>query len=253
MQRNLIDITDLLHHWLSQQVERDGLTWLEEKRRQIVKGTSDRVFLAAFSAVPRYIGKKDLKLTQENWQTIEAIRLGWCPEHWSIDQVARTLLILSLPQDNAEAYLRRVEQVFSTADVNELVALYQALPLLPFPEQYYLRAAEGIRSNMTAVFNAVALRNSYPTEYFDNTAWNQMILKALFVGSPLHLIQGLNRRINPELSQMLIDYANEHQAAKRSVSPELWQLIGVESRESGSREIISQSLITNYQSLITKD
>jgi hypothetical protein len=95
MQRNLIDITDLLHHWLSQQVERDGLTWLEEKRRQIVKGTSDRVFLAAFSAVPCYIGKKDLKLTQENWQTIEAIRLGWCPEHWSIDQVARTLLILT--------------------------------------------------------------------------------------------------------------------------------------------------------------
>jgi hypothetical protein len=201
------------------------MTWLEEKRKQITSADSERIFFAAFSAVPRYTGKQDLQLTPDDWQAIEAIRPGWFPGHWSVDQAARTLLILSLPQDNAEEYLRRVEQVFSAADVSELVALYQALPLLPYPERFRLRAAEGVRSNMTAVFNAVALRNPYPAEYLDNIAWNQMVLKALFVGSPLHLIYGLEKRNNSDLSQMLIDYANERKAANRSVSPELWQLV----------------------------
>jgi hypothetical protein len=78
---------------------------------------------------------------------------------------------------------------------------------------------------MTAVFNAVALQNPYPAEYFDNIAWNQMVLKALFVGSPLNLIYGLKQRNNSDLSQMLIDYADERKAANRDVSHELWKLV----------------------------
>jgi hypothetical protein len=221
-----ISTIGLLYHWLSRQVKSDSLTWIEEKRQQIARGSANKILFAAFSAVPRYTGKQDLQLTSEDWGAIAEIRPSWCPQHWSIDQVARTLLILSFPQDNAKTFLHAIEQLFAAADVNELVALYQALPLLPFPEQYCLRAAEGVRSNMSAVFNAVALRNPYPAEYFDDIAWNQMVLKALFVGSSLHLIQGLDKRANPELSQMLIDYANERKAANRSVSPELWRAVG---------------------------
>ncbi|NJM89391.1 MAG: EboA family metabolite traffic protein [Hydrococcus sp. RU_2_2] len=222
----LISITGLLYHWLSRQVEQDALAWLNQKRRQISEGASNIVFFTAFSAGPRYIGKQDLQLTQDDWQAIEIIRPGWFPVNWSCDRVARILLLLALPQDNPDEYVQRIEQVFNVADVSELVTLYQALPILPFPERFRLRAAEGIRSNMTAVFNAVALQNPYPAEYFDNIAWNQMVLKALFVGSSLNLIYGLEQRNNSDLSQMLIDYAREREAANRSVSRELWELVG---------------------------
>jgi hypothetical protein len=225
MLANSLDTTGLLHNWLTRQVEAKGLTWLEEKCRQIAKGSLDSLFFTTFSAIPRYIGKQDLKLTPDDWQAIETVRSGWCPEDWSCDRVARAFLLLSLPQNNADEYVRRVERVFDAADVSELVALYQSLPLLPYPERFRLRAAEGIRSNMTVVFNAVALRNPYPVEYFDDTAWNQTILKALFVGSPLNLIYGLKKRINPKLTQMLIDYASERKAANRQVPEELWQLV----------------------------
>ncbi len=222
---DLTGITDLLHCWLSRHVASEGLIWLDEKRSQIAGGGTARVFFTAFSAVPRYTGKKDLELTREDWQAAEVVT-GWTPSHWSVAQAARTLLILALPQDDGEQYLRVLEQLFTTADVGELVALYQSLPLLPYRERHLARAAEGIRSNMSSVFNAVALRNPYPADYFDEPAWNQMVLKAVFVGSPLHLIWGLDRRANSELARMLIDYAHERWAAKRPVTPELWRLVG---------------------------
>ena len=220
------NITDLLHRWLTRQLPEKGLTWVEEKRQQIKSSGNTRVFFTAFSSVPRYTGKNDLALTPEDLKAADSVRTGWFPRYWSVDQAARTLLVLSLPQENTEKYLLTLTQLFTAADVGELVALYQALPLLPYPEKLRSRAAEGIRSNMTAVFNAVALQNPYPVEYLDNLAWNQMVLKALFVGSPLHLIQGLDQRTNAELAKMASNYAHERWAAHRSVSPELWRLVG---------------------------
>lgn len=222
---DLTSIIDLLHCWLSRCVAPGGITWLDEKQEQIALGTNGRVLFSAFSAVPRYTGKKDLELTKEDLQAAEAIRKGWFPGHWSVEQAGRTILLLAFPQEEAEKYLASLEQLFTAADVGELVALYQSLPILPYPEQHLARAAEGIRSNMTAVFNAVALRNPYPADYFNQPAWNQMILKAVFVGSPLYLIWGLDRRANPELARMLVDYAHERWAAKRTVTPELWRLV----------------------------
>ncbi len=221
---DLISTSDLLRRWL-QHISPEGFAWLDQKRQQIADGTALRIFFTAFSAVPRYTGKQDLELSASELQTAQAHRQGWNPQGWSVDQAARTLLLLALPQNNAQEYVKTLEQVFTTADMGELVALYQSLPLLPYPQHFRNRAAEGLRTNIVAVFNAIALQNPYPQEYFDDLAWNQMVLKALFVGSPLHQIQGLSDRVNAQLRQMLTDYANERLAANRSVSPELWQLL----------------------------
>jgi hypothetical protein len=113
-----------------------------------------------------------------------------------------------------------------TADLAELVAFYRALALLPVSKDLTRRAAEGLRSGMKPVFEAVAHRNPYPREAFDQDAWNQMVLKALFIGSELSPIQGLDERVNPELSVMLIDYAHERWAAQRTISIELWRGLG---------------------------
>jgi hypothetical protein len=226
LEKTTVSGSDLLHHWLTQRIKSESLTWLNQKVQQIKINVNTLVFFSAFSAVPRYTGKNDLQLTKAELEVASVACNGWFPSHWSVDQAARALLVLALPQDDEEKYLITLKRVFTAADVGELIALYQTLPLLPYPEKFRDRAAEGVRSNMTAVFNAVALRNPYPAQYLDDLAWNQMVLKALFVGSPLHLVQGLEERANLELAKMLVDYAHERWAAKRTVSPELWRLVG---------------------------
>ena len=89
------------------------------------------------------------------------------------------------------------------------------LKALPYPDELTARAAEGIRTNITDVFNAVALRNPFPADFFDDDAWNQVILKTLFVGSPVYLIQGVDKRRNEPLARMLVEYAHERWSAGR--------------------------------------
>ena len=215
-----------LSNWLARQVSPEGLTWFEQQRKQIVLDGVARKLFTSFSAVPRYIGKAKLELTAKELEEAN-LNLGFNPSNWTLDRVGRTILILSFPRQNPDRYFQTIDKIFAAADVSEAIALYQSLPLLPYPEKFKLRAAEGIRTNMTSVFNAVALHNSYPAEYLDDLAWNQMVLKALFVGTPLAPIYGLQQRNNPQLARMLLDYARERLAAKRSVSPELWELAAV--------------------------
>jgi hypothetical protein len=57
----------------------------------------------------------------------------------------------------------------------------------------------------------------YPARYFPDDAFNQMVLKALFVGAPLAQIYGLAERTTSELIRMAEAYASERRAAGRPV------------------------------------
>lgn len=219
-------VAALLEQWLVNRADNRGLAWIEAKRAELAAHAPEWKFFTSFSAAPRFLGKADLHLSPDDLAGADDARPGWDPTHWSIDQAGRTLLALSLSMDDPEVFVATLDKVFSTADVGESVALYQSLPVLPFPERWVARAAEGIRTSITSVFDAVALDSPYPSEYLDDGAWNQMVLKAVFVGSPLHRIKGIDERANPELAQMLVDYARERRSASRSVTPELWRPVG---------------------------
>lgn len=218
-------VISLLFKWLESRSSDEALAWFNQKTAEISNGTLARILFTTYSAVPRYLGKEKLDLSSEELEAAEQLITGWNPINWTVDQVGRTLLLLSFPSEDAVKYVATLDKIIAAADVGEAIAFYQSLPLLPHPEKFQLRAAEGIRTNMTSVFNAVAHHNPYPAKYLDDLAWNQMVLKALFVESSLHPIYGLERRNNQQLSQMLIDYAQERLVANRTVSTELWELV----------------------------
>jgi hypothetical protein len=216
---------DLLDSWLQRQLSGDASAWLREALSQLAIDSSDRAFYKLFGFVPRKVGKNDVLLAPADLQQAGAARSGWDPHLWSVDQAARVLLLLRSQSDPQKVFAR-AEQLFVTADVGELVALYRGLPIYPQPQLYVKRAAEGIRTNIRPVFEAVAHFSPFPREQFDDLAWNQMVLKALFIGTPLWPIQGLDERANPTLATMLVNYAHERWAAHRTVSPELWRCVG---------------------------
>ena len=223
---DVAEICTLLRDWLRKSLSPDAFAWVTEKSEKIAGGADNWVFFTSFSAVPRYTGKSDLQLDEEALSAARQARTNWQPENWSVDQAARALIALSLPHEPVGPYTETFEKVFNAADIGESVVLYQILPLYPHPEKFVDRAAEGLRSNMTSVFEAVALRNPFPAEYFEENAWNQLVLKSCFVGSSLHRIMGLDDRANATLAGILVDYAHERWSAGRVVTPELWRPVG---------------------------
>ena len=213
----------VLRQWLHARLPAPALDWLV---RGLDAGEiADRDLYLRIGLVARQVGKAPLALSEAERAAAAASRPGWDPRDWTVDQAARVFLLCAGSADGARL-AQRLERLCGAADVGELVAYYRGLPLYPDPQRHALRAAEGVRSNMRVVFEAVAHRNPYPAEQLSEAAWNQMVLKALFVGSPLAPIVGLDARRNAALAAMLVDYAHERRAAARPVSPELWRCVG---------------------------
>ena len=227
--------TQLLQKWLESRLPADARAWIAEAANKLRNG-SDTDLYRSVSLATRKVGKADLALAPNEREQAATSREGWDPSEWSLDQAARIYLLLVSGTDGA-TFLRRLDQLSDTADIGELVAFYRGLPLYPDQPRYVLRAAEGIRTSMKAVFEAVAHRNPYPAEQLAEPAWNQMVLKTLFIGSALHPIVGLDRRANPELARMLCDYAHERWSAGRPISPELWRCVGPYARGEMLRDL----------------
>jgi hypothetical protein len=216
---------DLLGRMLAARLPESARAWLASGIDRCSAGIADRDLYLLMSAVSRHVSKEPLALTDAEVADASASRPGWDPRDWTLDQAVRVYLLCASTSDGAQMSLR-LDRLCSAADIGELVAYYRGLPLYPDQPRHALRGAEGVRSNMRIVFEAVAHRNPYPSEQFTEAAWNQLVLKALFVGSPLAPIVGLDRRRNPTLARMLCDYAHERWAASRPVSPELWRCVG---------------------------
>ncbi|WP_018626250.1 EboA domain-containing protein [Niabella aurantiaca] len=143
---------------------------------------------------------------------------------WSILDMARLYQLLQLEAISRQDYIPLIEALFRQADLGELTLLYKALPFYAYAEEWIPRCAEGIRSNMGTVLDAIMQENNYPSEQLPEAAWNQMILKAVFTGKDLARVYGLQQRNNPALATSLFRYAEERLAAGRDIDGEIWGL-----------------------------
>jgi hypothetical protein len=94
---------------------------------------------------------------------------------------------------------------------------------------------------MQTVFRANACDTGFPVRAFDDIAWRQLCVKAIFIGAPLWRVFGLDGRIDAELTRMVLDLAEERRSAGRPIPPELWLCVGpFESKRA--REAIAVEL-----------
>ncbi len=215
----------LIKLWLVRQLDKKRADWLAEKLENLEADPSDRNMAITLGMIPRTLGKDDLALSAEDLVEAQKARTGWNPADWSVDEAARVLALLKTASANIP-FVERFTEVCRTAEFGELMALYRGLPLYPDQAALVTQAREGLRTNMRSVFEAIAHNNPFTVEQFDEDGWNQMVLKALFIGSPLYPIQSLDKRANPELARIMCDYAHERWAAGRDVTPEIWRCVG---------------------------
>ena len=218
--------TGLLEGWVERQVPPVAFNWLGEQLSSLSGAADEAQIFKILGLMPRRLGKADLDLGEDDLHQARLARENWDPSGWTVDTAGRVLAVSRLAEALGQKFPRLFPDLCRSADVSEAIALYRGLPLYPYADALEAQAAEGLRTNMRAVFEAIAHRNPYPREQFDDDRWNQMVLKALFIGSRLDPIQGLDERANPVLALILSDYAHERWAAARPVSPELWRCLG---------------------------
>ncbi|HLT73921.1 MAG TPA: EboA domain-containing protein [Ohtaekwangia sp.] len=212
----------ILDDILKRNLNDDAWQWLVQHTSSDDSQSYGRRIAIAFVAAPGKTSRKPLDLTAGELAALSKERAGFDPANWTVDQLVRVWLLLQLDTANEQRYYTFINNLFLSAEMNEMVALYSSLPLLAFPERWEKRCAEGIRSNIGQVLEAVMCRNPYPSEQLDEGAWNQLVLKAIFTEKPLLEIVRLQERANASLAKSISDFAHERWAAQRQVSPLVW-------------------------------
>ena len=216
----------LIEQWLEARISTEHLDWLKTQCQKISSSNSDRELHITLGLIPRKLGRADLSLDKHDLAAANAVVHGWNPSTWSIDTAARIAVLCKLADHNPERFKDIITDLCRNADLAEGIALYSGIALYPHSDDLDKLVGEGLRTNMRAVFEAIAHNNPYPARHFNENRWNHMVLKALFIDSRLAPIQDLEKRANAELATILCDYAHERWATERPVNVELWRCVG---------------------------
>jgi hypothetical protein len=217
--------TTLLRTWLARQIDASQSDWFNTQRQACSSVADATTFELAWGMIPRRLGKTALTLSVADLGAASDAVDGWDPRGWSVADAARILVLCETPNRSAP-FATRFRSLCQTADVAELVTLYRGLPVYPEGASLLDQVGEGLRSNMRNVFEAIVHHNPYPRTHFDEHRWNHMIMKALFVGSALAPIQGLDERANAELARIVADFTAERRAAGRPMPADVLLCLG---------------------------
>ena len=216
-------MNDLNARILSECIERideaSSKKWLSDQVNHLSGGSS---FFIAFGRAPKKVGKQPVILSEKLLDGLKTINPAVDHVTWSLDELARLVLLVHLPLDERQDTMAKL---IATSDIREQKLIYKSIQYLEQPEDLEWQMIDGIRTNITDVFDAIAMHSSYPQRYFTEAAWNQMVLKAIFMERAIYRISGLDERRNADLARIAIDFAHERQSAGRKVTPELWRLV----------------------------
>lgn len=204
------------------------LEWIKAKSTIVSSLETSSKFKVFFSLVVRFISDDCPLWNTYEIKIMESIYPGFSKSIWTKQDLTRVRLMMALDTSVNESVLSSFCEI---AEMKEQVALYKGLFLLENASSFSKQVAEGIRTNMSNVFDAIASGNPFVKTYLNEDAWNQLILKSFFMDRKLYPIQYIDQGKNENLANMLQDYVKERWAAGRQVSLEIWRMIDGYLRE----------------------
>ncbi len=219
-------ILSFIQQLLAARLDSKAADFVCSTQQEIQANIVDKRFTVLISLASRYIPRSTLSPSDADLALAEQLLPGWSPASWSLLEAVRVSFILANKDIAAADFAERFSQWFTYADEGEQCAYYRAIPLLPEPQRFVWRAAEGCRTNMRSIFMSVACDSPFPVKHFDEVAWNQLVVKALFTETPLWRVYGLDNRLSDTLAVMVLDYMDERRSAGRSIPIDAWLCLG---------------------------
>ena len=210
-------LADRLTGLVARRAPAEAASWLAAQLEGVGKGDQ---FVSAFSAAGRRLGTAAIALRDdERLPGEDGVALLFAGR--GLDEAGRAALLLARSAALKSGHLALASEVFYRGEVREKQALLRALPLLPEPAQFLDLAVEACRSSVQTLFEAIACENPYPADWFSQEAFNQLVLKALFIEVSVNRIAGLARRADSELARMATGYGSERRVAGRRVPADI--------------------------------
>jgi hypothetical protein len=127
---------------------------------------------------------------------------------WTAGQAARAILLAALDDTD------QVTLLYRHGDAAERLAVLRALPLLPIGDTAVPLLHDALRTNDPRL---VAAALGPYAAHLDAASWRHGVIKCVFMGVPLDVVEDLDRRADRELTAMLAALAKERAAAGRAM------------------------------------
>jgi len=192
----------------------EAARWLLDARKEAETGSRERL-LAIYTDASMRLGRLPLAAPAGESPTAAE---GLALDRWILEDAARAVFLLArVDHATFEGFEADARACYEMGDAREQQSWLRAVALLPAPDRFLALVIDACRTNILPVFEAVACENPYPSRFFPERNFNQLVMKALFNGVRLDRIVGLAARANIELARMATDFAAERRAAGRPV------------------------------------
>ena len=135
---------------------------------------------------------------------------------WTAGRAGRALLLAELADP------RRIVTLYQQGDAAERLAVLAALPLLDIGDAGVPLLHDALRTNDTRL---VAAALGPYAGHLDAATWRQGVVKCVFMGVPLSVVDRLDDRADPALAAMLTALAGERAAAGRQLPADALALL----------------------------
>ena len=214
---------------LNNALDSKGRTWLKQARLQLAESNENIEDIVNKLVFFTSTAKRKLGVALLNGRInsiFNADKYGQCDKvylnHWSVTDAARILLLAETFSIESFSTDELFQLCYRYSDGGERSSLLKGLPLLKLSDQSINFLIDVARTNSLEIFSALTYKNPWPVIKFPTSAYNQIVLKSLFIGINIFHLEGLRAARNPELGRMTADYIQERIDASREIPESSW-------------------------------
>ncbi|HHO59129.1 MAG TPA: hypothetical protein ENJ64_02720 [Thiotrichales bacterium] len=212
-----------------------GQQWLQQALDAIITSDDATESLGLYSAMAKR------KLGDALLQQASPVDTNFSPldiRHWHVADAGRLILLMSAILNAPQQTENLITAYYRMGDEAEHIALIHGLIFFAPADYLTTIALDAGRTNSLELLAALTLDNPYPASFYNEAAFNQMVLKGLFLGLAIERVVGIEQRANAELTRMCENYVVERENAGRSVPADIWLAIGPFATDTGREQML---------------